>query len=216
MRADLLCDDEGRHPGRLPLSGLPATVETTGDVHTHHSRPVSLREEAKCGHNGGMTPYRISVVCTGNICRSPMGEIMLADALEQAGVPAEVESAGTGDWHVGAGADHRAERMISQKGLDLSRHSARQFAPEDFQRLDLVLALDHSHLRALRALAPNEEQAQKVRLVRTFDPEAVQADDLDVMDPYYGDFQDFETTYSNIAAATEGIVNFVRAQHSRG
>src|SRR5699024_11345093 len=72
------------------------------------------------------SPYTISVVCTGNICRSPMGEVMLRDAFDRAGLEnVVIESAGTGDWHVGGGADHRAEEIIADNGLDLSGHRRR-------------------------------------------------------------------------------------------
>lgn len=159
------------------------------------------------------TPYTISVVCTGNICRSPMGEVMLQDALDRAGVEGvRVISAGTGDWHVGSGADHRAEEIIARHGLDLSGHSAQQFTPRDFGAVDLVLALDDSHVRTLNRLARTENDREKIRLLRSFDPEALAEGDLDVNDPYYGDARDFEITYENIEAATPGIVEFVREQ----
>lgn len=139
-----------------------------------------------------------------------MAEVMLRDALEQAGLTdVIVESAGTGDWHVGGGADHRAEEVISRSGLDLSAHSVSQFVKTDFDRVDLVLALDHSHVNSLRRLAGSQEAREKIRLLRSFDPESVTAGDLDVNDPYYGDYQDFEITFDNITAALPGIVDFV-------
>lgn len=157
--------------------------------------------------------YTISVVCTGNICRSPMGEVMLRDALTRAGLDnVVVESAGTGDWHVGGGADHRAEEVIARSGLDLSSHRVKQFTREDFDRVDLVLALDNSHLQALRTLAPSEDAREKIRLLRSFDPDAVASDDLDVNDPYFGDYRDFEITHENITGATPGIVDFVHTE----
>lgn len=159
------------------------------------------------------SPFTISVVCTGNICRSPMGEVMIKDALTRAGLTdVVVESAGTGDWHVGGGADHRAEEVISRSGLDLSGHRASQFTRGDFSRVDLVLALDDSHLRTLNRLAPDEGARAKIHLLRSFDPSAVATGDLDVNDPYYGDYRDFEITFSNISSATPGIVDFVRSQ----
>lgn len=123
-----------------------------------------------------------------------------------------VESAGTGNWHVGGGADHRAEEVIARNGLDLSSHQAAQFTPPDFERVDLVLALDNSHVRTLRSLARTTEDREKIRLLRSFDPGAVAAGGLDVNDPYYGDYRDFEITYDNIIQAIPGILDFVRAQ----
>lgn len=138
---------------------------------------------------------------------------MLRDAFDRAGLEnVVIESAGTGDWHVGGGADHRAEELIADNGLDLSGHQAAQFTRADFERVDLILALDNSHLRDLRSLAPSDEAREKIRLLRSFDPEAVSAGDLDVNDPYYGDARDFEITFENITGAAPGIVDFVRTQ----
>src|SRR5690625_31701 len=156
------------------------------------------------------SPYTISVVCTGNICRSPMAEVMRRDALEQAGVTGVVgHSAGTADWHVGGGADRRAEEEVARSGLALSSHSVSQFTSADLDRVDLVLALDHSHVTSLRRLAGSDAAREKIRLLRSFDAESVTAGDLDVNDPYYGDYQDFEITFDNITAALPGIVDFV-------
>lgn len=156
------------------------------------------------------TPFTISVVCLGNICRSPMGEVMLRSALEQAGLgEVVVESAGTGDWHIGGGADRRAVDVIAASGLDLSAHVARQFDAGDFERVDLVIAMDSSHVQTLAALTPDADSRAKVRLLRSFDPEA--GDDLDVADPYFGDRAGFDITYDDISAALPGVVEFVRA-----
>lgn len=142
-----------------------------------------------------------------------MGEVMIDAALSDAGVEnVVVESAGTGDWHVGGGADHRAEQVIARAGLDLSGHVVSQFRPEHFDRVDLVIAMDNSHVRDLRAMAPDDGAREKVRLLRSFDPEARASDDLEVADPYYGDFQDFEVTYDNIDGALAGLVDFVKEQ----
>lgn len=159
------------------------------------------------------TPYKISVVCLGNICRSPMGEVMLRSALEQAGLGREVvvESAGTGDWHIGGGADWRAVDAVAANGLDLGGHVARQFAADDFERVDLVLAMDSAHVQTLNALAPDAASRVKVRLLRSFDPDA---DDLEVADPYFGDRAGFEVTFADISAALPGVVEFVRTEVS--
>lgn len=158
-------------------------------------------------------PYTVSVVCLGNICRSPMAEVMIAGALKQAGLSqVAVESAGTSDWNEGSGADPRASDVVARAELDLSGHVARQFAPEDFNRVDLILAMDSSNLRELRALAPSQEGAAKVRLLRSFDPAARAGGDLEVVDPFFGDPGDFDTTFEHISAALPGIVEFVRAE----
>jgi len=155
--------------------------------------------------------YSICVVCSGNICRSPLGAAVLTDALARAGLEERVSvcSAGTGSWHVGEGADHRACAVARSHGLDLAEHKAGVFSPDHFERVDLVLALDSGHLHALRDLAPDDAARDKVRLLRSFDPESVAEGDLEVADPYYGDKRDFEIAYHQVVAAATGIVEHV-------
>jgi protein-tyrosine phosphatase len=154
----------------------------------------------------------VTFVCTGNICRSPIGEILLRDLLGVEGLAehVEVSSAGTGDWHVGEPADPRAQAVLRDHGHDPNGHRARQFRPGDFADADIVLALDRSHLRTLRALARSDEDRAKVRLLRSFDPEAAGAGAHDVADPYFGSDEDFEATYAAVAAASRGLVAHLR------
>jgi protein-tyrosine phosphatase len=155
--------------------------------------------------------YRVCFVCTGNICRSPMAESVFRARTAEAGLDDRVEadSAGTGGWHEGDGADPRAVRVLTEHGYD-SDHTARQFQASWFARLDLVIALDSGHLKALRRLAPTEEDARKVRLLRSYDPAA--GDDLDVPDPYYGGLDGFEECLEMVEAASEGLLAAVRAE----
>ncbi|MGW1623805.1 low molecular weight protein-tyrosine-phosphatase [Streptomyces sp. NPDC002172] len=155
--------------------------------------------------------YRVCFVCTGNICRSPMAESVFRARTAEAGLDDRVEtgSAGTGGWHEGDGADPRAVRVLAEHGYD-SEHTARQFQASWFARLDLVIALDSGHLKALRRLAPTEEDARKVRLLRSYDPAA--ADDLDVPDPYYGGLDGFEECLEMVEAASVGLLAAVRAE----
>ncbi|WP_152188784.1 low molecular weight protein-tyrosine-phosphatase [Georgenia satyanarayanai] len=155
-----------------------------------------------------MSTFTVSFVCTGNICRSPMGEVILRDLLEREGLADEVRvvSAGTGDWHIGGPADPRALSTLKQYGLDGESHRAQQFVRESFADVDLVLALDRGHERALRTLAPTPEDAEKVRLLRSFDASAVAAGELEVDDPYFGEDGDFVTTYDEVLPACEGVV----------
>lgn len=161
--------------------------------------------------------YTICVVCTGNICRSPIGEVVIREALEKAGLGDEVRvtSAGTGSWHLGEGPDKRAEAVLREQGLSAGTHQAAQFLAESFDESDLILALDESHLVALHALTENADSQAKVRLLRSFDPESLESEDLDVADPYYGDKRDFEITYEQVHAAAPGIVDFVRHELAR-
>ncbi|MFF9806842.1 low molecular weight protein-tyrosine-phosphatase [Streptomyces coeruleorubidus] len=153
--------------------------------------------------------YRVCFVCTGNICRSPMAEIVFRARVAEAGLDGlvEVDSAGTGGWHEGDGADPRTVAVLAENGY-ATAHTARQFQPSWFSRLDLVVALDAGHLRALRRLAPTEQDAQKVRLLRSYDPAA--GDDLDVPDPYYGGAEGFEECLEMVAAASAGLLAAVR------
>jgi protein-tyrosine phosphatase len=151
-------------------------------------------------------PFRVCFVCTGNICRSPMAEAVFRAHLARDGLAGRVvtDSAGTGDWHVGDGADPRTVATLTAAGYD-SAHTARRFEPEWFARRDLIVALDRGHERALRALAPTPEDAAKVRLLRSFDPDAA-GDDLDVPDPYYGGERGFTDVLQLVEAAMPGLV----------
>ncbi|MFH9005710.1 low molecular weight protein-tyrosine-phosphatase [Streptomyces afghaniensis] len=153
--------------------------------------------------------YRVCFVCTGNICRSPMAEIVFRARVAEAGLDGlvEVDSAGTGGWHEGDAADPRTVAVLEENGY-ATGHTARQFQPSWFSRLDLVVALDSGHLRALRRLAPTEQDAQKVRLLRSYDPAA--GDDLDVPDPYYGGAEGFEECLEMVEAASAGLLAAVR------
>ncbi|MBV1939784.1 low molecular weight protein-tyrosine-phosphatase [Streptomyces sp. BV286] len=156
-------------------------------------------------------PYRVCFVCTGNICRSPMAESVFRARVAEAGLDGlvEVDSAGTGGWHEGDGADPRTVSVLETNGYE-SGHAARQFLTGWFSRLDLVIALDAGHLRALRRLAPTPADAEKVRLLRSYDPAA--GDDLDVPDPYYGGMGGFEECLEMVEAASPGLLAAVREQ----
>ncbi|MFF3502114.1 low molecular weight protein-tyrosine-phosphatase [Streptomyces sp. NPDC003247] len=153
--------------------------------------------------------YRVCFVCTGNICRSPMAESVFRARVADAGLHevVEVDSAGTGHWHEGEGADPRALSVLEENGYALA-HTARVFERSWFARLDLVIALDAGHLRDLRRLAPTDEDARKVRLLRAYDPAA--GDDLDVPDPYYGSRDGFEECLEMVERASDGLLASVR------
>ncbi|MGC4999488.1 MULTISPECIES: low molecular weight protein-tyrosine-phosphatase [unclassified Streptomyces] len=158
--------------------------------------------------------YRVCFVCTGNICRSPMAESVFRARVAEAGLDGlvEVDSAGTGGWHEGDGADPRAASVLDEHGYGTG-HTARQFQQSWFGGLDLVIALDTGHLKALRRLAPTEEDARKVRLLRSYDPAADA--DLDVPDPYYGGRDGFEECLEMVEAASAGLLDSVR-EHLEG
>jgi protein-tyrosine phosphatase len=153
-------------------------------------------------------PYRVTFVCTGNICRSPMAEWILRHHVEEEGLDVEVDSSGTGGWHVGDDADDRTVQALRRAGYR-SAHIARQFEPAWFARYDLIIALDEGHQRALRSMAPDEAAREKIRLLREFDP-AADGDDLDVPDPYYGDTADFDHVLDLVEAAMPGLLDEIR------
>jgi protein-tyrosine phosphatase len=148
--------------------------------------------------------FRVSFVCSGNICRSPMAEVILRDIAERASLADRitVSSAGTGEWHVGERADDRTVRALSKAGYDGISHRARQFETEWFDSLDLVVALDRSHERILKTWAPTELDRTKVQLLLSFDPGQ---NAMDVPDPYYSDAAMFDSVLGMIESACRGL-----------
>ena len=120
----------------------------------------------------------------------------------------EVESAGTGSWHVGDPPDARAAQEARARGLVMDGR-AQQFRAADFARFDLVLAMDEENAAHLRRIAPGADAAAKVRLLREFDPGAA-GDDLSVPDPYYGGPEGFSTVFGLVDAACRGLVEHLR------
>jgi protein-tyrosine phosphatase len=157
---------------------------------------------------------RILFVCLGNICRSPTAEGVMRKLVDEAGMnsPAtrvELDSAGTGGWHAGEAPDPRALAAARNRGIALES-VAREVRAEDFERFDLILAMDGANQHALRKLAP-EAAREKVRLLREFDPASAGRHDLDVPDPYYDSERGFELVLDQIQAACEGLLEHVRA-----
>ncbi|MFH8344931.1 low molecular weight protein-tyrosine-phosphatase [Streptomyces sp. NPDC018045] len=164
-----------------------------------------------------------------------MAEAVFRARVEEAGLDelVAVDSAGTGGWHEGDGADPRTVAVLRAAGYE-EDHVARQFQAEWFDALDLVIALDNGHLRALRRLAPTARDAAKVRLLRSYDaavsagspasavrltgtapsaeaPSGARSHDLDVPDPYYGGMAGFEACLEMVEAASVGLLAAVRA-----
>ena len=160
-------------------------------------------------HNGGVPEpddaFRVLFVCTGNICRSPMAEVVFRWFADQAGLGDRVvsTSAGTGEWHVGERADSRTLEALDRRGYDGTRHRARQFSREDFDRNDLVIALDRSHERILSEWARSPADVDKLALLLSFDARADGA--LDVPDPYYGGPTMFDEVLGMIESASRAL-----------
>ncbi len=162
------------------------------------------------------TPYRVMTVCTGNICRSPIAEVVLRRRLEEAGLGGvvAVDSGGTSPEEEGNGMDRRAGAVLAAHGYPVPRHVARHVEPAWLGERDLVLAMTAQHARWLRRHAP-DGAGDRVRMYRSFDPDApggAQEAELEVEDPWYGGPQDFEATLAAVEAAADAIVDHVREQ----
>jgi protein-tyrosine phosphatase len=151
--------------------------------------------------------YAVLMVCTGNICRSPTAEGVLRHHIQAAGLQdsVHVDSAGTHDYHVGSAPDERSTHHASLRGYDLSDLRARQVHPLDFERFDLILAMDRGHLELLEADCP-AGQRHKLKLFMEFAPAGM---DREVADPYYGGKDGFERVLDNIEAASAGLVRYL-------
>ncbi|MCW4385781.1 low molecular weight phosphotyrosine protein phosphatase [Salinibacterium sp. SYSU T00001] len=159
--------------------------------------------------------FRICFVCTGNICRSPMAEVVFRDLVTRAGCDhlISVTSAGTGDWHVGERSDRRTLDALAAHGFDGSAHRARQFDPDWFEHLDLVVAFDRSQARILGNWAPTPADRSKVHLLLSFDPEEQL---LDVPDPYYSDAALFDRVLRMIHQASAALFRQIEPALRRG
>ena len=160
---------------------------------------------------------RILFVCLGNICRSPTAEGVLRHKLRDAGLAGDVdvESAGTGGWHVGHPPDPRATAAAGARGIALESR-AQRFEAFHFEDFDLILAMDRQNLTDMRALAPHAAAAGKLHLFREFDPLAVQSSDLEVPDPYFGGEDGFEVVLELIDRACDGLIAEIRSTMAAG
>jgi len=149
-------------------------------------------------------------VCTGNICRSPTADGVFRHLVREAGLEAKVrvDSAGTHDYHAGEPPDERAQLHALRRGYDLSALRARQVMRGDFERFDLVLAMDRGHLRVLQRLAPPEHR-HKLRLFMEF--AATRRRD-EVPDPYYGGAGGFEEVLDMVEDAARGLLEELRGR----
>ena len=154
-------------------------------------------------------PGAVLLVCLGNICRSPLAELAVQLAAERHGLPLTVDSAGTGDWHVGLPPDPRARTEAQRHGFSINHQRARQIAPADFHRFDHVIALDRSVLRDVVALAPAGARAQLSLLL----DHVPGREGEDVPDPYYGDATDFAATWALVQLAAEALVARLMGGH---
>lgn len=164
--------------------------------------------------NAASEPVRVLFVCLGNICRSPLAEGVFRHLAEEAdlGHAVEVDSAGTGAYHVGEDPDPRSREVAERHGIHLEGH-ARQAEPRDFSTFDLVVAMDRSNRRDLERLGRDAGEAE-LRLLREFDPEA--GDDLDVPDPYYGGEDGFDRVYEMVHRSCRALLDEIATRIDPG
>lgn len=157
-------------------------------------------------------PVRVCFVCTGNICRSPMAEAVLRELARDEGVVASIDcdSAATSNWHIGSAADPRALDAAKRNGVHIA-HRARQFVRTDFDVFDLVIVMDLENRTELLRLARHGDDAAKVRLLRSFDPKADGAVEID--DPFYGSPEEFDRCFAEIRSSCEGLLVHLREEY---
>lgn len=150
---------------------------------------------------------RILVVCLGNICRSPMAEGILKQLVKERGLiqSIELDSAGTGAYHIGSNPDNRAQEVCLSKGITLD-HKARQVNRFDFDAFDYIIAMDSSNYDALKKIAPHH----RLYMMRAFDPLA--QSDLNVPDPYYGGIQGFHEVYEMLHRSGNGLLDHIQKE----
>ena len=141
-------------------------------------------------------------VCLGNICRSPLAEAALRAEAERAGLFIDIDSAGTGDWHVGSPPDSRAQAVALRNGIDISAYRGRQVTVQDFHRFDHIFALDAENLKNLRRLRPSDGTAN-LRLLMDLVPGR---EGSSVTDPYFGEDEGFDETWEDVTRAARALI----------
>jgi protein-tyrosine phosphatase len=145
---------------------------------------------------------KVLFVCTGNICRSPTAEGVLRQLAKRENLQVHVESRGTHDYHVGDAPDPRAQRHALKRGYDLSAQRAKQVTMDDFERFDLIVAMDRSHLAALTAMCAPRLRS-KVRLFK---------EGMDVPDPYYGGAAGFDSVLDLVEEGCRNLLQEIKAK----
>ncbi len=161
-------------------------------------------------HASNSNSISLLMVCLGNICRSPTAHGVMLDCISKKGLEDKVtvDSAGTGDWHIGAHPDPRAIAAAKTRGYAIDKLVARQVAASDFQRFDYILCMDRNNLKDLRAICPTSQQS-KLHLLLEFANSSHET----VPDPYYSGAQGFELVLDLVEDACGGLLEHVRREH---
>ena len=154
-------------------------------------------------------PIKIVMVCLGNICRSPLAEGILASKLPKDKFL--VDSAGTGSWHIGKQPDHRSIATAKKHGIDISNQKGKHFTSEFFDEFDYIYVMDGSNYDNVIALAPSDQQKEKVKLILE---ELFPGDNVDVPDPYYGLQNGFDMVYDMLDEVTDLLAKKLIAKHA--
>ena len=147
-------------------------------------------------------------VCLGNICRSPLAEAAFRQEAERRGLEVEIDSAGTGAWHVGHPPDRRAQAVALRHGVDIAGYRGRQVKPEDFRRFTHVVALDRDNLTDLKRMRPSDGTARLMLLLDAVEGRHGKS----VADPYYGEDAGFEVTWADAVAGAEGLAGLIEGE----
>ncbi len=158
------------------------------------------------------TTFRILCVCTGNICRSPTAEAVLRQRFDAAGLDVAIDSAGTHGYHIGSGPDRRSQQAGKSRGYDFTGQRARQVEAADFDRFDLILAMDQGHFDSLMRQKLDNSRAEIALMLSFLPPDHDFGAGLDVPDPYYGSEGGFEHVLDLIEAAADGIILDIRSR----
>lgn len=151
---------------------------------------------------------KILMVCLGNICRSPMADGLLRQKVEKCGLNVEVDSAGTSGYHIGEAPDQRMRATAKSFGVNIDSLRARQFESADFDRFDLIYAMDESNRENILKLARNESDRSKVRMILN---EIYPGENMPVPDPYFGGSEGFTHVYDLLDRATDKIIADLQA-----
>lgn len=149
---------------------------------------------------------KVLMVCLGNICRSPLAEGILRQLAADHKLDTIVDSCGTANYHVGEQPDPRSIKVAAANGIDISELSGRQFKVGDFDRFDIILALDQNNFSDILKMAHTDEAKNKVRLMLSYLPGV---ENKNVFDPYYGSKKDFEAVYHQLH---EACSNFLKKE----